>query len=109
MDFNFCLKLFRVFAYFAAMISAIFVTSLVSQKINSASALLTLSIGTSIILFRAFLEIFYADYFSGSVLFHWYTKSNFLEFSVAIFLFSTLMLFGFNKTEWVRHTVIKKV
>jgi SSS family solute:Na+ symporter len=108
MDFIFCLKLFRTFAYFAAMILAIFIISLVNRRINSASALLTLSVGTGLILLRAILEIFYPDQFFGSTLFLWYAKSNFLEFSIAIFLLSTLMLFGFNRTEWIRHAVLKK-
>jgi SSS family solute:Na+ symporter len=109
MDFNFCLKLFRAFAYFAAMISAIFVISLVNQKINSASALLTLSIGTGIILSRTILEIFYPDQFFSSTILNWFARSNFLEFCTAIFLLSTLFLFGFNRTEWIRQAVVKKV
>ena len=101
LDFSSGLKLFKIFSYFSAMIAAVFLVSLISRKINSATALMALTVGTVLILFRAMIEIS-GDYsFEGSLI-SWFAQSGFFEFSIFIFLSSILFMFVFNELKWVQ-------
>jgi SSS family solute:Na+ symporter len=98
MDFGLCLKLFKILAYFAAMIVAVLVISLFNQRIHAKSALRTLYAGTGIILVRSVLEIFLNNNQGlGNNLLNLFVKSDFLDFSVFIFSLSILFLFVFNR------------
>ncbi len=106
LDFTLCLKLFKAFIYFAALITGVFVVSLVNRKIGSVSALLTLHVGAAIILVRVAAEIFFYDQgFEGSLL-NWFTRSDPLEFTVFVFLLSVILMFAFHKLEVVRHAIV---
>jgi SSS family solute:Na+ symporter len=101
-DFSLGLKLFEIFAYFSAMIAGVFFISLINQKINSASALTTLAIGTFIILLRAVLEIF-SDFPLESTLISWLAQFGFFEFLISVFLFSIVFTHIFNRLGWAQH------
>jgi SSS family solute:Na+ symporter len=95
MDFGLSLRLFKVFAYIAAMIAAVFVVGLLGRKIGAISALLTLCTGAVIILLRAILEMNLDDHPLGNNLLNWFAQSGFLEFSVFILLVSVCSSVGF--------------
>jgi SSS family solute:Na+ symporter len=105
MDFALCMKLFKVFVYFSSMVTAIFLLSIINKKINSISVIVTLGLGTIIILLRASFEIFFSDYAFGNSLVSSFSGLGFLDFSVFIFLLSILSLFVFNKAEWAQSLV----
>ena len=96
LDFGLSLKLFKIFIYVAAMITAVFTTSLLSQKITSTGALLTLCVGSGIISLKAILEMIFDDYHFGNNLLRWFAQSEFLDFSGFVFLLSVLFLFVFS-------------
>jgi SSS family solute:Na+ symporter len=102
-DFSLCMKLFKVFAYFSSMVAAIFILSLINQKIHSTSVLVTLSAGTLVILLRASIEIFFPGYTFGNSLVRLFSGLGFLDFSVFIFFLSIMFLFAFNKAEWIQN------
>lgn len=105
MNFNSCLKMFKTFSYFSALISAVFIISLVNNKIKAATAVTTLISGTIIIILRIIGEIVFNNDYLGNNIFSWFVKSNFLEFSTFIFVLSILFLFCINKLESVQHLV----
>lgn len=108
-DFSVCLQLFKIIAYFATLVSAIFITSLISNKINSTSALVTLCAGTLIILLRIFIQLFFSDAALEDSFLEWFTQSKFLEFSTFIFFLSILFLFAFNKIERIQSSIFKVI
>ena len=102
MDFNYSLKLFETFAYFAALVTGVFLTGLLNKKINSFSALATLSVGTVIILLRSLLNIIFDYNPAGNGFFSWFIEVNFLVFSFFIFLLSIFSLFLFSRLTLVQ-------
>ena len=105
MNFEFCIKLFKITAYFSAMVTAVFLMGLINKKINATSALSTLIAATAIILLRSGLDLFY-NYTNENSLVNWFSNSGFLEFSIFIFTLCILLLFVFNKLELIRHILI---
>ena len=105
MNFEFCIKLFKIAAYFSSMVTAVFLMGLINKKIIANSALLTLVVGTSVILLRSGMDLFYNKTYPN-ILLEWFANSSFLEFSVFIFILCILFLFVFNKLELYRHLII---
>jgi SSS family solute:Na+ symporter len=97
MSFNFCVKLFTFFAFFAALVAAVFIMGLLYQKANGISAFIVLSIGTIIIVLRAALELFFNYSSDGNSIINLFVNSDFLVFSIFIFFLSMLLLFIFSK------------
>jgi hypothetical protein len=91
------MKLFKTLAYFGGMISAVFVISLINQRIQAPSVLWTLYSGTVIILIRATMDIFFTSIHFEKFLFEWFAQSSFLDFAVFIFLVSIFFLFFFDR------------
>ena len=91
-DFVTSLQLFKIFSYFSAMVAAVFIVGLINKKIGGASALITLSAATFIILIRVILQGFFATHQFGEGVVGWFVQSAFLEFSVFVFLLSLALL-----------------
>jgi solute:Na+ symporter, SSS family len=108
MTFDTCLQLLKIFLYFSAMISTVFAAGLLIKKINSANVLLTLSIGTGVIITRAFFEIFYYDFPFDIIMFQWFSRSSYLGFSIFVFVLSISMLFVFFATGHIYNNFILK-
>jgi len=98
-SFNSCLTLFKVFAYFASMVAAIFLVSLASKKINAADAMITFYVAALLIAFRAIGEIFFSDYSFENNIIQWFAQESFLEFSVVVFGFSIFFVFVVDKVK----------
>lgn len=99
MNFNSGIMLFRIFTYFASMITALLIVSVLSKKSNSTGAIITLSISTIIVLFRVIGEIFPSRNGFWSAFTGWYMNSGFLEFSIFVFIVSALSLTFFNRLK----------
>jgi solute:Na+ symporter, SSS family len=97
MDFNICLKLFKSLAYFGALISAVFLISLLNKRIQSPGVMWTLYAGTAIILTRAIIDVFFTSIHFENITTEWFAQSSFLDFSVFIFVISIIFLFVFDK------------
>jgi uncharacterized sodium:solute symporter family permease YidK len=97
--FRTSLTLFKIFAYFASMVAAIFLVSLVNSKIDAWSALVAFCVATAVIIIRSVTELFYQDSVIENTLIQWLLKTGFLEFSVFIFLFSVLFLVSFYRVR----------
>jgi solute:Na+ symporter, SSS family len=104
-SFELCIKLFKTFAFFASMITAVFLIGLFNLKIKAVSANMTLFFGTIIILLKPILEIIYGNIQTDYNIFSMYIKASFLEFSIFTFLISVLLLFIFNYLEKFRPAV----
>lgn len=104
-DFGVCLKLFKILAYFVSMIASVFIIGLVNKKITGKSALLTLYLGTCIILVRAAFELFYYQNSFESVFARIFIHSGFFDFSFFMFLLSTFCLFAFDKLSRINKHV----
>jgi solute:Na+ symporter, SSS family len=100
-----CLKLFKTFSYFASMITAVLIIGLINPKIKAVCANSTLFAGTFIIILKPILEIFYENSHLGNSLIYLFIKSNFLEFSVFIFIISVFLLFIINYLEKFRPVI----
>ncbi len=87
---------FKPFAYFIALSSAIIIIGLFNDTVKSASALITISVGTVILICRTIFDVFAANYPFENILLKWFARSGFLEFSVFIFFFSIILLFFFH-------------
>jgi SSS family solute:Na+ symporter len=108
LDLSMCIKLFKIFSYLSTMTAAIFIVGLISQKIGATSAILTLVVGTMIILTRSMLEILGISLSNNNllnILLGW----NFFEFSIVIFISSVLLMYlingleyGFSKIQFIR-------
>jgi solute:Na+ symporter, SSS family len=105
MNFDFCIKLFTFFTFFAALVGAVFIMGLVYNKANALSAFFTLSAGTLIIILRAVLELFFNSSSDGNIVVNFFVKSDFLVFSTFIFLLSLLLLFIFSRLQWKQQSI----
>ena len=96
-SFESCLTLVKIFAYFASMVAAVFLTSLINKKINAACAIITFCASTVLISFRSIAELFFGGYTFESTMIQWFVEIGFLEFSVFVFLFSMLFVLSIHK------------
>jgi hypothetical protein len=87
------------------MTSAVFAVGLLDQRIDGASALLTLCAGTAVVVVRTVLEMFLDTQRFTNIIFRWFARAEFLEFSIFIFLLSALFMFASSRLEWVRHAL----
>lgn len=87
----------KPFTYFIALSSVIILVGVFNNTIKSASGLITISIGTVIIISRTIFDVFANNYPFENILLKWFASSGFLEFSIFIFLFSIILLFFFQK------------
>ena len=92
-DFGVCIKLFKGFIYFTAVIAAILVSGIFKKNIKAYNVLWTLYAGTALIIIRSVLDAVDPDKYSGIIILKWVINSNFLDFTVFTFLFSILFLF----------------
>ncbi len=103
MNFAMCFKLLEFFVYFSALVTAVLLASLITRKIRSLSAMLTLHVASAIILVRAAIEILYPGGNFQSALLSAFAGTGSLEFAVFIFLTSIALLFVFNEFGRFQH------
>ncbi len=105
-NFAMCFKLLEFFVYFSALVTAVLLVSLISRKIRSLSAMLTLVVASAIILVRAAAEVLYPDRNFESELLGAFAGTGSMEFAVFIFLISIALLFVFNGFGRLQHTAV---
>ena len=105
MDFQLCLKMFKVLAYFASMVVGVFLIGILNKEINGGSALLTLLTGSTLILIRSIYDFTYESQSGENLFLSRFAGSNFLEFSAFIFFISVLFLFVFYKLDFAQQAL----
>lgn len=106
MNFAMCFKLLEFFVYFSALVTAVLLTSLVTRKVRSLSAILTLHVASAIILLRAAIEILYPDRNFQNALVEAFAGTGSLEFAIFVFLVTIALLFVFNEFGRLQHIPI---
>lgn len=86
-----CMKLIMISSYLAAMTAAVFIAGLLSKKIRSTGAFITLCLAAFITGLRVVSELVYEGDKAGNMVPDWLVQLNFLEFSAALFLLSLIL------------------
>ena len=105
MDFELCINMFKVLAYFASMVVGVFLIGILNKEINGRSALLTLLTGSTLILIRSICDFTYERQSGENLFLSRFAGSDFLEFSAFIFFLTVLLLFVFYKLDFAQQTL----
>lgn len=87
-DLNLLIKLFYLLLYFASMTSALLLASLFINILRQESALVTLVLSTTLIIFKFICELFFDRHPFDVYLLNFYAHLNFLQYSIFIFSFT---------------------
>jgi SSS family solute:Na+ symporter len=96
MNLGLCIQLLKIFSYFVSMVAAIFIMGLLNHKIGGTSAFFALMAGTVVILLRVILQMVLGSHQLETGLFSWFVQSDFLVFSIFVFLLSLALLVIFD-------------
>jgi solute:Na+ symporter, SSS family len=108
MTINASFTLLKTFIYFFAMLSSVAAMGMLTPRITSANAMLTLTVGTIVVCARVLYELIYSDlhFTYGPV--QWFARSSTLEFSLCVCALSTsLLLFSSAAGQLYDHVILK--